>query len=58
MDFDSYVDFFLEVIDKGSYEVVCARIDTHSSGKVASKKIHDVLNITTMPLESSRKSSC
>lgn len=32
----------LEVIGKGSYGVVCAAIDTHTGGKVAIKKIHDV----------------
>ncbi|KAE9621575.1 putative mitogen-activated protein kinase CMGC-MAPK family [Lupinus albus] len=33
---------FLEVIGKGSFGVVCAAIDTHTGGKVAIKKIHDV----------------
>ncbi|CAL0310705.1 unnamed protein product [Lupinus luteus] len=33
---------FLEVIGKGSYGVVCAAIDTHTGGKVAIKKIHNV----------------
>jgi serine/threonine protein kinase len=32
----------LEVIGKGSYGVVCAAIDTHTGGKVAIKKIHDI----------------
>ncbi|KEH38512.1 MAP kinase-like protein [Medicago truncatula] len=32
----------LEVVGKGSYGVVCAAIDTHTGGKVAIKKIHDV----------------
>ncbi|KAL2331271.1 hypothetical protein Fmac_018852 [Flemingia macrophylla] len=32
----------LEVVGKGSYGVVCSAIDTHTGGKVAIKKIHDV----------------
>lgn len=31
-----------EVIGKGSYGVVCSAIDTHTSEKVAIKKIHDI----------------
>lgn len=32
----------LEVVGKGSYGVVCSAIDTHTGGKVAIKKIHDI----------------
>ncbi|KAH0466714.1 hypothetical protein IEQ34_003952 [Dendrobium chrysotoxum] len=31
-----------EVVGKGSYGVVCSAIDTHTGGKVAIKKIHDI----------------